>query len=236
MGTKQTLLKEECIMTQEKSEPINSVETTGKYNSQESSLVEEQLKLRVLRRIIMKRINISVSKVDPGHWWVEVYDSENYTKKNLSASYGWYPFVDKDGDGVQDCKVPLADDGICYDAERPYFLSGVRGVEGRLNRGFIFDPQATAKTINWQVDDMFHPMVDDGRSDDEVIECIEEWSKAHRAEWAWPATADDEDNCQTFQRKIMHVCGLRRAPGQVRLPEPTEEEENNRSISEGRLP
>jgi hypothetical protein len=110
----------------------------------------------------------------------------------------------------------------------------MKGVEGRLNRGFIFDPQATSTTINWEVEEMFHPMVDDARSYEDVAECIDLFAKNHHAEWAWPATEYNEDHCQTFQLKIMHVCRLQRAPEQVRRHGPDEREENDNHNRDGR--
>lgn len=183
-------------------------------NSISNSVVETNIPARPIRRVIIKRLNIH--GFDPGHWWIEVYSSETtFIEDNLQNSYGWYPFIDNDNDGVQDCNIPLDDDGICYDAVRPGAFAGFKGVEGRLNRGFPFDPQATQLRISWDVDDMFHPMVSDGRTDEEVIECIHNFAIHHRAQWAWPQVRSDEDHCQTFQKKIINHCRLQRFTGPV---------------------
>ena len=176
--------------------------TEGTTNSTVDSQQQQVIPAKVFRRIIFKRKDVSVGSVtDYGHWWVEIYRSEeSYMETNLQGSFGWWPNTGKTGDtagtmGPMDTTV---------------------GVEGWLNAGKQYDFHADKnRKIDWDVEEMFHPLETHGRTEQAVIDEITAFAYAYSKKnkiWAWPGMeGTPRSNCRVFQVEMLVECGLLRA-------------------------
>jgi hypothetical protein len=191
---------------------INDQASEGQANATPGSQVEKQLPFGVYREILFKRKQISLFPPDAGHWWVEMYSVPLiYNKSTLKESYGWYPFIDKDGDGKQDYKVDKNGDRAPV---RPGLGGTLAGVPGKLNRGGKSDPHANGDAgIDWNVDDIFYVIVHDSRDVNAVKACIRNFATHHKAKWGYPGYSG-VDSCQSFQEALIDHCQiyLRRTP------------------------
>ncbi|VVB69641.1 Uncharacterised protein [uncultured archaeon] len=135
---------------------------------------------RELRRIVVKRKNISFKGDKYGHWWTEILDGPD---GNPLESYGWWP---KNPVGVIDTLV---------------------GVEGELNGQTSFGGSPTHDPHQGDsADEEFHPVILDIRTDDEVIDAIRRFAQGYTGEWRW--TFGWGQNCHTFQVALMKYAGL----------------------------
>ena len=157
----------------------------------------EVIERRELKRIVFRRNDIQWSVVAGkaegdgyGHWWV-VIDSKE--------SYGWWPARRLGG-----------------------IMETIRGVLGILNANSPAWATAKAGLSEDQdphhddTDELeeFHPIIDDARTTDEVIQCIRAFAKGYpKPEWAYPATARNEANCHTFQDEMLQHCELEKGTG-----------------------
>jgi hypothetical protein len=123
----------------------------------------------------MKRKHIHLSGDDKyGHWWLEMDGTE---------SYGWWP---KDHVGLTDT----------------FF-----GTEGELNGQTNFGGTPTADPHQGDsAEEEFNPTVskDDGRSDDDIKECLRSFANSYSGGWSWPFG----QNCHSFQEAAMKHCRL----------------------------
>lgn len=182
--------------------------TEGGLNQTPDSVVTQKLPIKPLRKIIFKQLDIHGT--DPGHYWVELYSEDaKYDITTLEASYGWFPFVDKDKDGKNDCVGEKDKDGMCKEDARPDPIEGLKGTQGRLNRGHPFDPHATDKKIDWEVDKAFYPISTIGQSEEDAKKCIKQFANDYKGNWAWPSlNIKNRNHCRTFQEQMMEHCHL----------------------------
>lgn len=149
---------------------------------------------RELRRIVFRRKHIRwdvvVGKADGdgyGHWWVVIDQSE---------SYGWWPAQKLRGIPATIVGVPAV-----LNANSPEWAD----VKSRQALDSRQDPHHYDDTGLEE----FHPIVDDDRSTDEVIEEIREFARSYpKSRWAFPAFAQGAANCHTFQVEMIEQCRL----------------------------
>lgn len=146
---------------------------------------------RQVNLITIKRKYIDLTRQDRyGHWWFEIRESTD----PASESYGWWP------------KAPLG------------LQATFAGIEGELNGQTNFggspnrDPHHGDST-----DQEFHPYVasSDSRSDEEIADCLREFSGLYRGEWRW--SLGKGQNCHSFQKQAMVYCKLRESAGKSAL-------------------
>lgn len=149
---------------------------------------------RELQRIVFRRKHIRWDVVfgkaqgdGYGHWWVMIDQDE---------SYGWWPAQKLRG-------IPAT----------------IIGVPGVLNANSQDWTEAKEKQRLSSEQDLhhydetgleeFHPVVDDDRSADQVIEEVREFVREYpKTRWAFPALAKDAANCHTFQDEMLTHCRL----------------------------
>ncbi|WP_145063344.1 hypothetical protein [Adhaeretor mobilis] len=151
--------------------------------------MNQELILREVALIRFKRIHIQPGGEDKaGHWWFEIGDPNDTN----SESYGWWP------------ASPLDSLFHC-----------LKGVDGKLNNGLFGCAPARDPHHAEAADEEFSPLVapEDGRSDDDVADCLRLFANDYRGKWQW--FLGWGKNCHNFQRAALKHCGLE-VPSNIR--------------------
>jgi hypothetical protein len=142
---------------------------------------------RIMLTLVLKRLHIenfwqgvrgNKDAVGYGHWWVEIEDVE---------SYGWYP---KGG------------------ASGVHVFLGVPGELNAVSAGPEYDGTPTTDPHGGDsADEMFHPVIVNGKPASAIKDCIRAFAKGYSGKWSWPWG----QNCHSFQESMMKHCGLRKS-------------------------
>lgn len=134
---------------------------------------------RELIWIAIKRKNITLKGDKYGHWWTEILGPDGKPVE----SYGWWP------------KMPVD------------IIDTLKGVVGELNGQTSFGGSPIRDPHQGDsADEEFHPVIQDTRTDEEVLNDIRRFVNGYSGEWRW--TFGWGQNCHTFQVTLMKVVGL----------------------------
>lgn len=142
---------------------------------------------RVMLTLVLKRIHIAgLLKALSGDK-TELEYGHWWVEIDGSESYGWWP------------------------AGQVSIFGTFAGVPGALNGGIGFSGSATRDPHHGDsAEEMFHPVVANGKPAVEVKNCIRAFATGYGGDWSWPWG----QNCHSFQEEMMEHCGLRRRGGQ----------------------
>src|SRR5487761_1832515 len=150
---------------------------------------------RRLPFVVVKR-NIPRFRDSYGHWWIEVDGTE---------SYGWWSM-----------RRPLS---------VPQVIVGTHGTLNGVGGDVVGGTLTTDPRHGEDADFAFHPLLLNGKSDDEVRNEIRHLATSYGGRWGWPWwwCRTRMTNCHTFQLDLFAGIGLyegsQLAPGQLSVAE-----------------